>query len=143
MYKILSLLDFFFSYYQIKLDKKSRNITTFIMPIGLFYQYSILIGIINLVAQFIQCIVRLFYDLILHIYCPFLDNIAVKGSDLDYSSEEVLDLPKIRKFIADYIKNLNNTLFNTKLARAVINAIKLEQYKYQANIVGYIYSILR
>lgn len=70
--------------------------------------------------------VWLFYDLIFIVCRPFLDDIVVKGLDLDYDGEEILKLLGVRKFIAKYIKNLDDVLYNYKLTGGVINAYKLE-----------------
>jgi hypothetical protein len=42
MCKVLSLLDFFSGYDQAPLDTKSQDITTFTIPIGLLYMYTLL-----------------------------------------------------------------------------------------------------
>jgi len=73
--------------------------------------------------------VRLLYNLIPLIYRPFLNNIAIRGLDIDYNNKEISDLPEIRKYIAEYIKNLNNVFYNIKLAGAAINVCKLDWYK--------------
>jgi hypothetical protein len=66
------------------------------------------------------------YNLIPIIYRPFLDNIAIRGPDIDYNNEKIPNLPGVRRYIAKYIKNLDNILYNLKLAGAAINARKLE-----------------
>ena len=60
------------------------------------------------------------------IYRSFLDNIAIRGPNIDYKNKEISNLPGIRKYVAEYIKNLNNILYNAKLAGAAINACKLK-----------------
>ena len=70
--------------------------------------------------------VRLLYNLIPLIYRPFLDNIAIRGPDIDYNNKKIPNLPGVRRYIAEYIKNLNNVFYNLKLANAAINACKLK-----------------
>jgi hypothetical protein len=41
MCKVLSLLDFFLGYDQAPLDAKSRDMTTFTIPIGLLRMYTL------------------------------------------------------------------------------------------------------
>jgi hypothetical protein len=77
-------------------------------------------------AQFIQYIVRLLYDLISTICRPFLDNIAIRGPNTNYDNKEISNLPSIKRYVAEYIKNLNNVLYNTELAGAAINTYKLD-----------------
>jgi hypothetical protein len=70
--------------------------------------------------------VRLLYNLIPIIYRPFLDNVAIRGPNIDYNNKEIPNLPKVRRYIVEYIKNLNNILYNLKLTSAAINTRKLE-----------------
>lgn len=137
MCMVLSLLDFFSGYDQIKLDEKSRDITTFATPIGLFRQCGLPMGATNSIAQFMRCMVRLFYDLIPQVCRPFMDDIAVKGPTTDYGGQEAPDLPGVRRFVAEHIKNLDDVLYNTELAGGVISAMKSDWCKKQADIVGY------
>jgi hypothetical protein len=39
--------------------------------------------------------VRLFYDLIFYIYRSFLDNMAVKGLDIDYKGKKLFNYLKV------------------------------------------------
>jgi hypothetical protein len=68
--------------------------------------------------------IRLFYNLIPYIYRPFLDNIIVKGLNIDYREEELFNYLKVYQYIIKYIKNLDNILYNTELIRDTINTIK-------------------
>jgi hypothetical protein len=68
--------------------------------------------------------VRLFYNFIFYIYRPFLDNIVVKGLNIDYKGEELFNYLEIHRYIVKYIKNFNNILYNTKLTKGAINVIK-------------------
>jgi hypothetical protein len=68
--------------------------------------------------------VRFFYNLIFYIYRPFLDNIVVKGPNIDYKRENLFNYLGVYQYIIEYIKNLNDILYNTKLTRGAINTIK-------------------
>jgi hypothetical protein len=74
--------------------------------------------------------VWLLYDLIPIICRPFLDDVAVRGPDMDYDNEEIPDLPGVRRYVVEYIKNLDDVLYNLELASIAINACKLEWCKY-------------
>lgn len=50
---IYSLINFFSGYDQIKLDKKSRDLTAFMTPLGLMQMIILPQGATNSVAQFI------------------------------------------------------------------------------------------
>ena len=73
-----------------------------------------------------QYIVWLLYNLIFLIYRSFLDNIAIRGSNINYNNKKIPNLLRVRRYIAEYIKNLNNIFYNVELAGAAINARKLE-----------------
>jgi hypothetical protein len=60
------------------------------------------------------------------IYRPFLDDIAIRGPNIDYNNKEIPNLPRVRRYIVEYIKNLNNILYNIELASIAINTYKLE-----------------
>lgn len=66
-------------------------------------------------------IIRIFYNLILFICYLFLNNINIKGLNINYNKKKVFNLLRIRLYITKYIKNLNNILYNIKLTKAVIN----------------------
>ena len=69
------------------------------------------------------------YDLISLICRSFLDNIAVRGPNIDYNNKEIPNLPGVRKYMAEYIKNFNDVFYNIELAGVAINACKLEWCK--------------
>ena len=70
--------------------------------------------------------VWLLYNLISLICRSFLDNIAIRGPNIDYNNKEIPNLPEVRRYMAKYIKNLNNIFYNIKLAGTTINTRKLE-----------------
>jgi hypothetical protein len=70
--------------------------------------------------------VWLLYDLISLIYRPFLDNVAIRGPDINYNNKEISNLPRVRRYIVKYIKNFNNILYNVELASTAINTCKLK-----------------
>jgi hypothetical protein len=49
---------------------------------------------------------------------------------MDYDNKEIPNLLRVRRYIIEYIKNLNNVLYNLELASVVINTCKLEWCKY-------------
>jgi len=51
---------------------------------------------------------------------PFLNNVRVKGLYTDYDREEVL--PRIRRYILEYIQNLDKTLERIKRVGGLIRA---------------------
>jgi len=77
-------------YDQIKLDKKSCDIMSFMTVLDLLQHYTFIQEGINFVAQFCRAMIQILKDLILNVCCMFLNNIAVKGPQTDYNDEEVL-----------------------------------------------------
>jgi len=106
----VSLVNMQFEYNQIELDKKSRNITGFMMMLNLLQHCTFIQEGINFVAQFCRAMVQILKDLIFNVCCMFLNNIAVKGPQTDYNSEEVL--MKVCQYILKTIQNLDKILIN-------------------------------
>ena len=100
-YIIVSLIDFFSSYDQIKLDEKSRNLTTFHTPIGLLRMTTLSYEATNSVTQFARIIIKILQEYIPRLYFLFLDDIGVKGSKIRY--DDVRIFSDIRRFILEYI----------------------------------------
>ncbi len=86
----VSLVNMQSEYNQIELDKESRNITDFMTVLDLLQHCTFIQEEINSVAQFCRAMVQILKDLISNVCHMFLNNIAVKGPQTDYNSEEVL-----------------------------------------------------
>lgn len=82
---VISLVNFFSGYNQIKLDIRSRDITTFYTPLRLVRQCTLLIGATNSVAEFVRCITKIYQEHILAACIPYLDDICIKGPKTKYS----------------------------------------------------------
>ncbi len=91
----------------------------------------------NSVAQFIRIINLILKDIYLVITMPFLDNIRVKGLYTNYNSKEVL--LGIRRYIFEYIQNLNKTLKRIKRVGRSIKA-KSQFYRNRLNVVRFVYN---
>jgi len=79
-----------FEYIQIKLNKKSCDITGFMTVLDLLQHYTFIQEEINFIAQFCRAMIQILKDLIFNVCHMFLNNIAVKGSQTDYNNEKVL-----------------------------------------------------
>ncbi len=88
-YIIAFLIDFFSGYNQIKLDEKSRDLTTFHTPIELLRIIIFLQKTINSITQFARIIIKILQEHILRLYFPFLDNIGVKRSKIRYDDARI------------------------------------------------------
>ena len=100
-YIIAFLIDFFSNYKQIKLNKKSKNLTTFHTPIGLLRITTLSQKTINSVTQFARITIKILQKHILCLYFPFLDNIDVKRSKIRYDDARIFF--NIRRFILEHI----------------------------------------
>jgi hypothetical protein len=76
----------------------------------------------NSVAQFMRIMTRILYDLIPTYYRAFLDNITVKGLTIIYRDNQVI--PGIRRYITEYIQNIDKVLVNMELVGYTVNITK-------------------
>jgi hypothetical protein len=98
---VASLINFFFGYDHVKLDSKYKDMTVFIIPLGLFKQTIILQKIINSIAQFVRIVTKILKKYIPHVCLPFMNNINIKGPKTTYNNKKVVF--RIRKYILKYI----------------------------------------
>jgi hypothetical protein len=134
--KVISLLDLFSGYDQVTLDEKSRDLTTFSTPIGLFRMCTLPMGGTNSVAQFQRAMTRIFQNLIPDTCRVYLDDISIKGPRTDYGGKEVA--PGIRQFVFEHLQNIDQVLLNAELAGATIAAVKSQWAQPQAVLLGYL-----
>jgi hypothetical protein len=74
-YPITSVIDYFSGYYQIPLDKSSRDLTAFMTLLGLVRMTRLPQGWMNSVAEFMRIIGKVHYPHEVH---PFLDDIGLR-----------------------------------------------------------------
>jgi len=126
-----SLIDFFSGYDQLTLDKRSRDMTAFMTPLGLLRMTTPPQGATNSVAQFVRVVMTILEDLFPKIAMPFIDDIGVKGPYTDYGG--ALILPGIRRFVFEHIQNLDKTMDRIERAGATIGP--KSQFCYDGMIV--------
>jgi hypothetical protein len=136
MCQMLSLLDFFSGYDQVSLAKESRDLTTFMTPLGLLRMCTLPQGATNSVAQFTRIITRILFDLIPDICTAFLDDIVVKGPTTTYNNEE--SSPGVRRYVKEHLINLDQTLLNIELAGCTVSVPKSQFCRRTALVVGYL-----
>ncbi len=110
---------------------------TIMTPLGLLRMYILLQGATNLVAQFIQIIIRILFNLIPLVCRLFIDNITVKGPKTIYSREEIC--PSMHRYIIEHLINLNKMLINIKLSGCTISGGKLRFCTATTAVVRYLY----
>ena len=133
---ITSLIDFFSGYDQVELDKRCRDLTAFMTPLGLLRQTTLPQGATNSVAQFVRIVVKILADLIPNVCQPFLDDIGVKGPYSRYKDREVV--PGIRQFVLEHIWNLDRVLADVERSGATISGEKSQFCMAGIKIVGFV-----
>ena len=66
---------------------------------------------------------------------PFIDDITAGGPKVDYRGEEAL--PRVRRFVLEYIMQLNGVLANIKKVNAMVSSKKYYQGIDYLVVVGY------
>lgn len=121
-YAIFSLIDFFSIYNQIKLDKKSRDLTTFMTSLGLMRMIILPQAVTYLVVQFVKILLKILAPYLHDQVKLFLDNIEVRKLKTKYNNEELA--PEIKHYLFKHIQNLDTVLADLEKARIRIAEIK-------------------
>lgn len=133
---IASLVDFFSGYDQIELDKKSRDLTGFMTPIGLLRMTTLPQGATNSIAQFVRIVTKILQDHIPDKARPFMDDIGVKGPRTKYDEEEAA--PGIRRYVLEHIQWLDAVLADLERAGCTISGVKSQFCMAGLKIVGFV-----
>ena len=115
---ILSLLNFFSDYNQIKLYSDSQNIIIFMIFLELLHQITFLIRMMNLLTQFSQKIIQILKFNILHNIKIFINNINIKKLKTKYNNEK--SFSKIQHFMLKHLQTLDCIFLTLKLINVKI-----------------------
>ena len=74
------VFDLFWGFDARKIDQKSRDLTTFMTPLGLFQITLLPTGFTNSPAEFQKCMAMVLKDKIPHMAYIFIDDLPIKGS---------------------------------------------------------------
>jgi len=77
--KILSFLDAYFGYHQIKMKESDQLATSFITPFGMFCYVTMPFSLKNARATYQRCMLQVFRDLIGKTVEAYVDDIVVKS----------------------------------------------------------------
>ena len=99
------LLNFYVDYDQMKLNKKSRNITAFQTFLKLLKMTIILMRIMNSIRQFVQATQQILAKHISHDMIVYLNDVEVKNLKTKYNNEEVSS--EIKKYVLKHLQSLN------------------------------------
>ena len=100
-----SLLNFYVDYDQMKLNKKSRNMTAFQIFLKLLRMTIIFMKVMNSVEQFVQATQQILAKHISHNVIVYLNDVEVKDLKIKYNNKEVSS--EIRKYMLKHLQSLN------------------------------------
>jgi len=107
-FPIASTIDFYASYNQIPLDKRSRDLTAFMSELGLVRSTRLPQGWTNSVACFQRIISKVLWRHIPHCARPFVDDVAFRGPKTRYNDEELR--PGVRRFVAEHAESFREIM---------------------------------
>jgi hypothetical protein len=107
-FPIASTIDFYASYNQIPLDKRSRDLTAFMSELGLVRSTRLPQGWTNSVACFQRIISKVLWRHIPHCARPFVDDVAFRGPKMRYNDEELK--PGVRRFVAEHAESFRKIM---------------------------------
>jgi hypothetical protein len=82
-FELLSFLDAYSGYHQIKIKESDQLATSFITPFGTYCYVTMPFGLKNVGAMYQRCMLRAFGDLIGRTNEAYIDDIVVKSREAD------------------------------------------------------------
>jgi hypothetical protein len=95
----------------------------------------------NSIIQFVRIVTKILEKYIPHVYLPFIDNINIKRPKITYNNEKVV--PRIRKYILEYIIWMDGVLTDLERAEYTISGIKSQFCMSELRVMRFICDILR
>jgi hypothetical protein len=138
---VIFLINFFSGYDHVKLDPKYKDMTAFMISLGLLKQTTILQKATNSIAQFVRIVTKILKKHIPHVYLPFINNINIKGPKTTYNNKKII--PGIRKYILKHIIWMNRILTNLKRTECTISGAKSQFCMPKLRIIRFIYDTLK
>jgi hypothetical protein len=135
-YPITSAIDYYSGYFQISLDKESRDYTAFLTDIGLVRNTRLPQGWTNSVATFQRVICKVHYQQIPQNARPFLDDVGLKGPKERYNDEEIY--PGVRRFVYEHAQIFRQFMHDVWRSGMTISGAKSAIGMAGINIVGMI-----
>ena len=140
-YQCYTVFDLFSGYDARTVDPQSRDLTSFMTPLGLLRITCIPQGYTNSPAEFQNCMTFILQDEIPHVANIFIDDLPIKGPQNQYLDEngnpETLSAnPGIRRFIWEHALDVHRILHRLMHAGATISAKKMQICKPEVIIVA-------
>lgn len=136
-----TVFDLFCGFDARKLAPESRDLTTFLTPLGPLRHTAMPMGYTNSPAEFQQSMVFILQPEIPTVANIFIDDLPIKGPSTRYLDDsgmpEVLpENPGIRRFIWEHAVDVNRVMHRVKHAGATFSAKKIQLCKPEVIIIG-------
>lgn len=140
-YQCYTVFDLFSGYDARVVDPQSRDLTSFMTPLGLLRITCIPQGYTNSPAEFQNCMTYILQDEIPHVANIFIDDLPIKGPrdqylDKDGNPEVLKANPGIRRFIWEHALDVHRILHRLTHAGATVSAKKMQICKPEVIIVA-------
>jgi hypothetical protein len=136
-YPITSAINYFSCYYQIPLNRSSRDLIAFMSLLGLVRMTRLPQGWTNSVAEFMRIIGRVHYRQIpREPVRSFLDDIGIKGPKSRYNDEEIS--PGIWRFVYEHAQIFRTFMHDCWVAGLTISGLKSSIGISGIEIVGFL-----
>lgn len=137
------ILDLYVGYDEHRLDKKSRDYTTFQTPFGALRLVTLPMGWTNSVPIFHEDITHILRPLIPHVTIPFIDDVPVRGPATAYllpdgTEERHPENPGIRRFVWEHFQNLNLVVQHMKYSGGTFSGKKATLCVRNVLVVGHL-----
>jgi hypothetical protein len=141
-HSIYTLIDAMVGYDHMKIDERSRDLTTFQTPLGTFRLTVLPMGWSNSVSIFHGHITHILQDEIPHKGRSFIDDIVIKGDKTkeldDRGNAKVLaENPGVRQFVFNHLVDLNRILHRLGHAGVTVSAKKIALCVPEVSILGH------
>lgn len=136
-----SVFDLFCGFDARKLAPQSRDLTTFLTPLGPLRLTSMPMGYTNSPAEFQQSMIFIIQPEIPDVANIFIDDLPIKGPKTQYldasGMPEVLpENPEIRRFIWEHAVDVNRVMHRIKESGATFSAKKIQMCRPEVIIIG-------
>lgn len=136
-----TVFDLFWGFDARKVEPSSRDLTSFLTPLGLLRITSMPMGFTNSPAEFQKCMVFILQDEIPEVANIFIDDLPIKGPKTMYLDDkgnpEVLkENPGIRRFVWEHANDVHRIMHRIEQAGATFSPKKTQICRPEVVIVG-------
>ncbi|KAK4691592.1 hypothetical protein P7C70_g9318, partial [Phenoliferia sp. Uapishka_3] len=137
----LGLMDVLGGFDQRVLAEASRDLTTFMTPLGPVRLTRLPQGATNSVAEFQRAMVHILAEEIPEYAGVFVDDVGIKGPKSTYNDEKIEGNSEIRRFVWEYAVTLERILFRFEESGITGSGPKAAAIVPSLNIVGTVVSM--